>query len=198
MECWGRNDHGQSGRGTVSPYPAFYLTPQPVLGGATWAAVTSGWRHVCGLTKTGGVKCWGDNGDGQLGIGGTSSPGEPVPVHVRGLEGVPTAPVPMVEFYREELDHYFMTWVESEIGELDAGTTHRGWRRTGEAFMTFVAPQPDTLPVCRYYIPPRSARPTSMAADPPSATTSPKSSRTLCWSRPTSFMLSCLQVVPVP
>ena len=48
MECWGRNDHGQSGRGTVSPYPAFYLTPQPVLGGATWAAVTSGWRHVCG------------------------------------------------------------------------------------------------------------------------------------------------------
>jgi len=152
--CWGRNDHGQSGRGFVSRDPYFYPTSQPVLGGAAWAAVTSGWRHVCGLTKTGGVKCWGDNADGQLGIGGTSSPGEPVPAHVRGLEGIPTAPVPMVEFYHEELDHYFMTWVESEIGELDAGTTHRGWRRTGGSFMTFVVPQADTVPVCRYYIPP--------------------------------------------
>lgn len=154
VECWGANVHGQLGRGVVSRDPAFYLTPRPVLGGASWSAVTSGWRHVCGLTKTGGVKCWGDNSAGQLGIGGTSSPGEPTPMQVNGLEGIPTAPVPMVEFYHEELDHYFMTWVEHEIGELDAGTTRRGWRRTGKSFSAFVVPQTDTAPICRYYIPP--------------------------------------------
>jgi hypothetical protein len=41
-----------------------------------------------------------------------------------------------------------------EIAGLDAGTTSKGWQRTGFTFKTWPAPQPGTTPVCRYYIPP--------------------------------------------
>src|SRR6185503_6134884 len=41
------------------------------------------------------------------------------------------SPVTIVEFYNAALDHYFITWVPAEIALLDAGTTLKGWTRTG-------------------------------------------------------------------
>jgi hypothetical protein len=69
---------------------------------------------------------------------------------------VPAAPekVTVIEYYNESLDHYFVTWLDNEIAILDAGVTIRGWRRTGRSFKAWAAAQPDTSPVCRYYIPP--------------------------------------------
>lgn len=63
-------------------------------------------------------------------------------------------PATIVEFYNRTLDHYFITWVATEIATLDAGTTIRGWSRTGQTFKTYSTPQPGTSPVCRFYIPP--------------------------------------------
>ncbi|HVE50517.1 MAG TPA: S8 family serine peptidase, partial [Casimicrobiaceae bacterium] len=60
----------------------------------------------------------------------------------------------VVEFYNTALDHYFITWIPSEIAALDAGTTVRGWVRTNEAFTTYSTPEAGTSPVCRFYIPP--------------------------------------------
>jgi serine protease len=60
----------------------------------------------------------------------------------------------IVEYYHAGLDHYFMTWVSDEILLLDAGTTIKGWRRTGKTFEALRSPAPDTAPVCRIYIPP--------------------------------------------
>ncbi len=60
----------------------------------------------------------------------------------------------VVEFYNANLDHYFITWVPDEIAKLDAGTTIRGWVRTGREFRAYSSAQGGASPVCRFYIPP--------------------------------------------
>jgi len=47
-----------------------------------------GGAHICGITTTGGVKCWGSNSSGQLGDGTTTS--SIYPVTVVGLPGTVT------------------------------------------------------------------------------------------------------------
>jgi carboxypeptidase C (cathepsin A) len=59
----------------------------------------------------------------------------------------------VVEYYRAEVDHYFMTASPQEQALLDDGTI-RGWARTGVSFFawTDAARAPATAqPVCRFY-----------------------------------------------
>ncbi|MCC7327182.1 MAG: beta-propeller fold lactonase family protein [Burkholderiales bacterium] len=70
-----------------------------------------------------------------------------------GASSAPT-PVTVVEYYNAALDHYFITWMPTEIAILDAGTQIKGWVRTGQSFKAFTGVQSGTSPVCRYYIPP--------------------------------------------
>jgi hypothetical protein len=70
------------------------------------------------------------------------------------LASAPMAGVTAVEFYNASLDHYFVTHVAGEIALLDAGTTTRGWVRTGQSFKVWTSAQAGSSPVCRYYIPP--------------------------------------------
>jgi alpha-tubulin suppressor-like RCC1 family protein len=63
--CWGANDQGQLGDGTNLDR----LSPVRVdLGGALAVAVAAGARHTCAALSGGGVKCWGSNSAGQLGV----------------------------------------------------------------------------------------------------------------------------------
>ena len=61
-----------------------------------------------------------------------------------------------VEFHHAALDHYFVSANPAEIAALDAGTTIRGWLRTGATFNAWAtsAGVPGSSPVCRFYIPP--------------------------------------------
>ncbi|MGE0357588.1 MAG: FG-GAP-like repeat-containing protein [Burkholderiales bacterium] len=78
--CWGDNDYGQLGDGTNIDRPL----PVAVTGlGSGVAAVATGSYHSCALTSGGGVKCWGNNFEGELGDNSTNLSN--VPVDVAGL-----------------------------------------------------------------------------------------------------------------
>jgi alpha-tubulin suppressor-like RCC1 family protein len=69
LQCWGSNAQGQVGdNANVNR-----LVPVDVLGlTAGVAVIEAGIIHTCALTTTGGAKCWGRNGSGQLGDNSTS------------------------------------------------------------------------------------------------------------------------------
>jgi hypothetical protein len=61
--------------------------------------------------------------------------------------------VPVVEFYSEALDHYFIAATPEEIGLLDRGAAG-DWKRTGQSFKAWARlgdASPAAKPVCRFY-----------------------------------------------
>lgn len=88
--CWGNDEYGQLGDGTIVKGVAVKgkATPVQVAGLENAILVAAGARHTCALTGK-GVFCWGDNSSGQLGDGTTEA--SPLPVEVTGLySGVTT------------------------------------------------------------------------------------------------------------
>ncbi len=75
--CWGENEVGQLGDGTIAARPK----PGPVLGlGGDVAQIALGGHHSCALLADGGAQCWGWNRYGQLGNGRQNPPAVPEPV----------------------------------------------------------------------------------------------------------------------
>jgi len=74
VQCWGYNANGQLGNGTTSTSPTPSATPVPVAGLSAATAISLGYYFACALLSGGGtVQCWGENVDGELGNGTTSS-----------------------------------------------------------------------------------------------------------------------------
>jgi len=83
--CWGANFAGQLGNGSTTlqshPVTASGISP---ASGYTAIGVSAGRAHTCAqlVATTGGNKtitaCWGDNGHGQLGNGGSADSSVPV------------------------------------------------------------------------------------------------------------------------
>lgn len=90
-KCWGANLNRQLGWGTsgasisdpisiINPYDS---QPRAVAGLDTVKSATGGEEHTCALLTDGHVKCWGDNGYGQL--GNSSNVASKTPVEVTGI-----------------------------------------------------------------------------------------------------------------
>jgi alpha-tubulin suppressor-like RCC1 family protein len=78
--CWGSNDYSELG--TTANFSSCLLNssgdfsrcsvlPVAVAGGLTFASLTAGYLHTCGLTSGGAAYCWGDDLFGELGDGST-------------------------------------------------------------------------------------------------------------------------------
>lgn len=66
LYCWGDNGEGQLG---VSEAGGSSNVPITVAGDVTFAAVSAGNGHTCGLDADGLAYCWGNNDNGQVGDG---------------------------------------------------------------------------------------------------------------------------------
>ena len=77
--CWGFDGNGGLGSGDTTRY---WTGPTAVAGGLTFASVSTGYNHTCGLTPGGVAYCWGLGDNGELGNGTTL--GSKTPVAVAG------------------------------------------------------------------------------------------------------------------
>ncbi|HMV65955.1 MAG TPA: hypothetical protein PKA64_03815, partial [Myxococcota bacterium] len=79
LKCWGRGAVGQIGSGdsaNLGDEPGemgLGLAPVVLPGGAQAAWVSAGGNFACAVTTCGDVTCWGSGGEGQIGLGDSTT-----------------------------------------------------------------------------------------------------------------------------
>ncbi|MCB0083765.1 MAG: hypothetical protein KDE47_22655, partial [Caldilineaceae bacterium] len=117
--CWGSNNYGQLGSGTVSHIITQAVPVSGLSNGV--AAISAGEHHSCALTNVGGVWCWGRNTHGQLGTGTNLDSAAPLPV---------TGLISGVQAIASGFNHNcalliagtLRCWGANSVGELGSGT----------------------------------------------------------------------------
>ena len=126
--CWGSDWYGQlgDGRSWVFAQP----TPVAVIGlGTGVAAITAGGQNTCAMTTAGGVRCWGWNAYGQLGIGSTED--WRTPKTVSGLEsGVAAVATGWRHTCAVTTQGSARCWGWNAYGQLGDGTVTERWTPT--------------------------------------------------------------------
>lgn len=140
IKCWGRNDHGELGRGdtaTIGDGPGEmgsalpYVDLGPMI---TATDIALGASHTCALLSAGTVKCWGGNSRGQLGSGNTADRGDGPGEMGVNLATVDLGVAKVVDLTAageftcaQTMDGKVKCWGRNGDGELGLGdTNHRG------------------------------------------------------------------------
>ena len=82
LKCWGGDSNGQLGNGATTTADQHSPVSVDLGTDRTAIAVSAGWQHTCAILDNGSLKCWGSDGDGQLGNGATTTVDQHSPVSV--------------------------------------------------------------------------------------------------------------------
>ena len=123
MRCWGENREGQLGNGTTATPGTAH--PVVVVGITGATAIATGAYHTCALLSDGTVKCWGRNGQGQLGDGTLNSSSSPVQVQTGFgvLSGVTAIAAGGAHTCALLANGTVRCWGDNVEGQLGDGTT---------------------------------------------------------------------------
>jgi alpha-tubulin suppressor-like RCC1 family protein len=113
VACWGVNDCGQAGDGSLS----WTALPHTIPGLADVAAIRAGGSHVCAILADRTVACWGANHSGQLGPGETAIK-RATPVAVPGLSGVVALAAGSTHTCALLDDQHVACWGNDQWGQL--------------------------------------------------------------------------------
>jgi alpha-tubulin suppressor-like RCC1 family protein len=123
MKCWGRNAAGEVGDGT---WGTVRSAPVDVSGlGSGVASVASAGNNSCAIMTSGGLKCWGLNGSGEVGDG-TTIP-RYVPVDVSGLSSGVSSTAVGVGFVCAVVGGGIKCWGYDADGQLGDGGGPDKW-----------------------------------------------------------------------
>jgi alpha-tubulin suppressor-like RCC1 family protein len=93
----------------------------PSAGG--WAAIGTGDDHICATRTDGTLWCWGNNAEGQLGIGNTTSETLPQQVTTPAATGWATINSGSLHSCATRTDGSLWCWGDNSFGELGIGST---------------------------------------------------------------------------
>jgi alpha-tubulin suppressor-like RCC1 family protein len=117
VKCWGQNDYGQLGDGTI----VNRTVPVLVSGISNATQVTTGSNHSCALLNDQTVKCWGSNSNGQIGDGTVS--GISAPTLVIGISNAVQLSASYSRTCALLSDQTIKCWGSNTNGELGNGTS---------------------------------------------------------------------------
>jgi alpha-tubulin suppressor-like RCC1 family protein/ribosomal protein L24E len=119
VKCWGRGDDGQIGNNqTVTAFQPLQVTG--LSPGSGVKAIAAGGKHVCVITSTDTVKCWGLNADGQLGNNSVVS--SKVPIDVPGLTNVTALALGGLHSCALTASGAMSCWGDNSAGQLGDGS----------------------------------------------------------------------------
>ena len=133
-KCWGKNELGQVGDGSTTNRPSA-MDVSGLSSGVT--AITHGDGFACAVLSTSEVRCWGANGNGQLGDGTSVASTTPVSVKVNvstNLTGVVSIEAGDQHVCAVRSDFSAWCWGMNEKGQRgDSGSTG-GYARVVSAY----------------------------------------------------------------
>ena len=122
VRCWGSNAYGQLGIGSSS---ITMLSTPPSADAITGVkAVAAGDWHTCVLTTAGGVRCWGQNTNGQLGIGSLTPEDVFAPPATDVLTGASAVAAGYAHTCAVMISGGVRCWGFNMYGQLGDGTTN--------------------------------------------------------------------------